>query len=107
MDENLLKGMGKRIAARRKALGITQEEIAEKLDVSTQMISNLECGKKAIRLQNLVKLSEILNISIDYLLTGKQMISNDYSETARQLSKLDERDFSMIKILIHYCIDGK
>lgn len=43
-----LKDMGQRIMIRRKALRMTQEELAEKLGVSTQMISNLELGKKAI-----------------------------------------------------------
>ena len=45
-DQEFLKAMGQRITARRKALGMTQEELAEKLDVSPQMISNLELGKR-------------------------------------------------------------
>ena len=43
---------------RRKSLRMTQEELAEKLGVSTQMISNLELGKKAIRPDNLAKVCE-------------------------------------------------
>ena len=52
-DNEFLKEMGQRIMVRRKALRMTQEEMAEKLGVSTQMISNLELGKKAIRPENL------------------------------------------------------
>ena len=51
-DTEFLKAMGQRILARRKSLRMTQEELSEKLDVSTQMISNLELGKKAIRPEN-------------------------------------------------------
>lgn len=69
-DEKLLKEIGMRINARRKELSITQERLAELMDVSIQMISNLELGKKAIRPENLVKLCTALNVSADYILRG-------------------------------------
>lgn len=69
-DEKLLKEIGVRINARRKELSITQERLAELMDVSIQMISNLELGKKAIRPENLVKLCTALNVSADYILRG-------------------------------------
>ena len=64
-----LKDIGKRISSRRKQLNYTQEQIAEKMDVSIQMVSNLERGIKAIKIENLIKISEILKISTDYILT--------------------------------------
>lgn len=70
-DEKLLKEMGLRINVRRKQLMMTQEQLAEKMDVSIQMISNLELGKKAIRPENIVKLCDILGVSTDYILRGK------------------------------------
>lgn len=70
-DTNLLKEMGLRIYQRRKFLHYTQEQLAETLGVSTQMISNLELGKKAIRPENLIKLCAALNLSADYILTGR------------------------------------
>ena len=71
-ETSFLKEMGNRIYLRRKALRLTQEELAERINVSTQMISNLETGKKAIRPENLSKLSAALNISCDYILTGRE-----------------------------------
>ena len=62
--------MGKRIFLCRKKLGMTQEELAEKMEVSTQTISYAEQGSKAMRPENLVKLSRILGVTTDYLLTG-------------------------------------
>ena len=67
---DVLKQIGVRIYHRRKLLKLTQAELAEKMSVSTQMISNLELGKKAIRPENLIKLCEVFNISADYILTG-------------------------------------
>lgn len=72
MNETELIAIGKRIQNRRKQLGYTQEQLAEMMNVSIQMVSNLERGNKAIRIDNLVNLSQIRNISTDYILTGKQ-----------------------------------
>ena len=69
-DEKLLKEIGARINARRKQMGMTQEILAERMDVSIQMISNLELGKKAIRPENLIKLCDVLGVSADYVLRG-------------------------------------
>ena len=82
-DERLLYEMGIRICAKRKELGITQEQLAEKMDVSIQMISNLEKGKKAIRPENLIKLCENLGVSADYILRG---VYSDY-ETGNFVKK--------------------
>ena len=71
-NENVLKEIGARIKKRRKELHITQEQLAEKMDVSIQMISNLEQGKKAIRPENLINLCASLKISSDSILLGKR-----------------------------------
>ena len=71
-DEKLLREMGARISARRKELNFTQEHLAEKMDVSIQMISNLELGKKAIRPENLIKLCDALGVSADFILRGSR-----------------------------------
>ena len=67
----LYRDMGRRIHNRRKELKLTQETLAEIMDVSVQMISNLELGKKAIRPENLIKLCEALNVSSDYILMDR------------------------------------
>lgn len=71
-DEKLLREMGLRISTRRKELHLTQEALAEQMDVSIQMISNLELGKKAIRPENMIKLCRALSVSADYILRGVQ-----------------------------------
>ena len=69
-DEKLLKEIGSRINALRRERGLTQEVLAERMEVSVQMISNLELGKKAIRPENLIKVCDALNVSADYVLRG-------------------------------------
>lgn len=69
--DNFYSDMGKRIVSRRKQLGLSQEELAEIADVSPQMISTAERGSKSILSENLLKLSDALGVTADYLLTGR------------------------------------
>ena len=65
-----LIAMGARLKAQRKALGLTQQDVYEKIDISQNHYSRIENGHVGVSLDILVRLSEILNISIDYILTG-------------------------------------
>jgi len=98
--------MGERIYKRRKALKLTQEELAEQVGVSTQMISNLELGKKAIRPENLIKISTVLDISCDYILKGIDS-QNLYLELAEKIANLSEKDLKFINQMISYINNKK
>lgn len=97
-----LKEIGKRIQNRRKRLGYTQEQLAEMMNVSIQMVSNLERGNKSIRIDNLINLCQILHTSTDYILTGKELSSKNDLLT-EQMSQLSSKDQKMIRLLIDYC----
>ena len=65
------KEMGKRVAQRRKELGLTQEKAAERCGLSQQFFASIETGGKNVRGESLLKLAMGLDISADYLLTGR------------------------------------
>ena len=96
-----LKEIGKRIQNRRKQQGYTQEQLADMMNVSIQMVSNLERGNKAIRIDNLINLCQILDISTDYILTGKETL-DDLSVLATRIAQLPEKDQKMIEMLVEY-----
>ena len=100
-DAAFLKDMGQRIMVRRKALRMTQEEMAEKLGVSTQMISNLELGKKAIRPENLVKVCDLLGLSADFVLTGANT-ETAVDAVAEKLIPLTAEELQMVSDMIDY-----
>ena len=104
-DTDFLKIMGQRILLRRKALRMTQEELAEKIDVSTQMISNLELGKKAIRPENLAKVCEVLELSADFVLTGTNT-KTAVDAVADKLIQLTPEELQMVNDMIDY-MNGK
>ena len=101
MDDNVLIEMGKRIQNRRKQLALTQEQLAEMMNVSIQMVSNLERGNKAIRIDNLVNLSQILKVSTDYILTGKET-ADDMNALTSRIAQLSTKDRKMIEMLVEY-----
>ena len=100
-ESEFLKVMGQRIAARRKSLKLTQEELAEKIGVSTQMISNLELGKKAIRPENLAKVCEVLELSADFVLTGTDT-RTAVDAVAEKLVHLTQEELQMVSDMIDY-----
>lgn len=101
-----LKEIGKRIQNRRKQLGLTQEQLADEMNVSVQMVSNLERGNKSIRIDNLLRLCQLLSVSTDYILTGKENDS-DISALAQQIAALPEKEKAMIRLLVDYCTKEK
>lgn len=96
-----LKKIGVRISERRKELKFTQEQLAERMNVSTQMISNIERGNKAIKIDNLLNLCDILKTSTDYILTGKHT-NIVFDNLASKISQLTESDYKMIEMLVNY-----
>lgn len=98
-----LAEIGKRIQSRRKQQGLTQEQLADRMNVSIQMISNLERGNKAIRIDNLINLCQILDVSTDYILTGKETQDDFHALTAR-IEALSPANRKMIEMLVDYCM---
>ena len=75
IDYNLI---GQRIKNARLKNKITQEVLAEKLNVSTEYCSKIECGKVKINLQRLAQISQILDEKIEYLITGTVINTKSY-----------------------------
>jgi transcriptional regulator with XRE-family HTH domain len=60
--------LGKRVRIRRKALGLTQEKLAEIVDVSTSFIGHIERGTRKLSVETLYELCKALDVSADYLM---------------------------------------
>lgn len=70
--------IGRRIKNARIERNITQEELADRIDVSVAFMSRVERGTSQINLKRLTQIAEILNVSPGYLLTGSNTASRDY-----------------------------
>lgn len=99
-----LKDIGNRITELRKRLGWTQEELAEKADLTPQFVSYAESGKRAMRPENLLKLSKALNVSADYLLTG-EIIDKDLLILSDKIKQLSPSQIRIIENIVDQCND--
>ena len=62
----------------RKSKGMTQEDLAEKLDVSRQAVAKWESGQVYPDISNLIQISNLFNVTVDYLVRDQEcMVSFD------------------------------
>lgn len=101
-SELCLQEIGKRIMDRRKKLGLTQEALAEKGEVTPQFVSYAESGKRAMRPENLLKISSALEVSADYLLTG-EIIDKDLLILSDKLRRLTPSQVRTVEAIIDEC----
>lgn len=64
--EGLLKRFGKNVKIERIKKDLTQEKLAEIMNVSQNYIANIERGKENMSLGKVLELSKHLNINIDF-----------------------------------------
>ena len=90
--------IGKRIKAAREAAGMTQEELAEVLDMSTTHISVLERGVKPPKLETLIRIANVLQVSADTLL--QDVVTNSAvgvaNDVVRSISDMPEKERTRI-----------
>lgn len=68
--------LSQKLQQRRKELQLTQEDVAEKIHVSRQTISNWETGRTLPDINSLILISHIYHLSLDQLLKEDQEMVN-------------------------------
>lgn len=107
MDRKIL---GERIRKERMRIGMTQEQIAEYIDVSTTYIGFIERGERSVTLEKLAMLANCFHVTIDSLLYGPS-IEQEINDNEKKLLFLwnlaspDER--SMILSIIEVIVNRK
>lgn len=91
MKERMKKSLALKVKALRESAMLTQEELADKCEVSWRTISNLERGLVVPDLYMLVKIAKIFNVSIDEML-NLQINDN------KSRSRLEREQFLIEKI---------
>lgn len=99
---------GKRIATARKLTGMTQEQVARRLKVGVNHLSQIERGTGGIAIGTLIELVKILNVSADYILFGEDLENTPlnikiHGILPQQKLYLEE----MINNFIDCCLDEK
>ena len=101
------RSIGGRIKQRRKAAGMTQEQLAERLFVTVGYVSQLERGISKTNLDMLSKICTILDCDMAYLVTGASTGRQDYlaMELANKYARLDQKHRRMLLDMIDVILE--
>lgn len=98
-------GIGQRIAKRRIQMGLKQNMLAERLDLSNNYLSSIERGKEKPSLEVIVNICNALQVTPDYLLMGNMYSNNVPQNITDGLRLCTKEDLSLLSILIDYLVE--
>ena len=93
--------LGKRIKAAREKAGLTQSQLAERADASTNHISAIERGKYDTRADLLYRIAIVLGVDGNYLLFGETADANAELARAFRLAEQVDNPEKMAKYIMH------
>lgn len=103
-EENHMN-LSEKIIQLRKANNMTQEELAEKINVSRQSVSKWELGQASPEMEKVVSLSEVFHVTTDYLLKPSELdelsikteiLEKKQQELAVEYRKKNDRRFYIL-----------
>lgn len=103
-----LKSIGKKIKEQRIRKNISQEKLAELIDVTPSYISNLESGDRIASLHTMLEIVNKLELSIDYLMLDDLTINSNEMKIDKKLNEFKNilaeiNDKGLIREYIVYC----
>ena len=81
--------LGKKIKEERIKLGLTQEQLGERIDSTGAYIGQIERGERNASMAKIMQIAEELKVSIDYL-TGNMFIEKDLSNDEKIINELKD-----------------
>ncbi len=111
-EPRIMIELGQRTAELRKRAGISQQRLAEMMGVSRTTITQIENGKRKVSADELVRLSEIYNLSVDNMLSSKEepeVIFAEKQEEKKMESPIrinvPQRNFEKFKEVLLYILN--
>ena len=93
--------IGKQIQKYRAAVGMSQEELADRIYVTRQTLSNWETGKTYPDINSLLRLSDLFHISLDELVKGDLQIMEEKIKQ-EDIARF-RRENNILKIMLGLC----
>ncbi len=99
--------IGERIRELREIQNYTREAFAEKIDISTKFLYEIEVGKKGFSAETLCRIAQALSVSCDYIMFGKEKRYQGSEKVICVLEALEPKQVSkmqdILKILYDIC----
>lgn len=89
--------LGDRLRSLREKHNLTQEQIAKKIGISRGTYAHYEINKRRPDYETLIKITDIFNVSLDFLLTGKEFDSSNEDMWKELLDPKTELFFKDLK----------
>lgn len=93
------KGIGGRIQKLRRIKGLTQEQVAEAVNISVNYLSNIETGRDVCSTVVLLNIANLMNASIDYILGDNlnyirtnKMTGQNHVDLLHEIGSLSEEE---------------
>jgi len=96
--------IGKRIAKRRKELGLKQYEVEERVEIAYKYLSNIERGISIPSVEVIMRLAAVLETTPDEFLIGTTWRSGDehWRDVAENLRSLDRKQLALVESFIEW-----
>lgn len=91
-----MNNLGERLFELRKAKNLTQDDVAEKLNVSRQTVSKWETDQSTPDFDKIVPLCELFEIGVDELLTGKKPVEEKKQENVLTKQEVKEKSAKVV-----------
>lgn len=100
--------MKERINLLRKKMGLSQEELANKIGVSRQAVSKWESGQSMPDLDKIIALSDLFGVSTDYILKGTDVSYDEgtlNAETSKKIMISGAIIFALLALMIAFSLN--
>lgn len=98
--EEFLRDLGSAIAAQRRVLKLTQEELAERLKTSPEWVSQIERGVGAPSLETLLRIADALGVTLSDLVTAATSAAPSRVESAELLARVRQLDSRALRLVL-------
>lgn len=96
--------IGQKLKSARQNVNLTQEEVADRIFVSRQTISNWENGKTLPDIVSVIKLSDLYGISLDELLKGDQKMMKHFEESTNVVKSNQRLICAIVLNIVLFCL---
>ena len=99
--------IGSRLREARNMAKLTQEQLAEKVNIGTTYLSDIECGVKFPSLSLFIKIVDALGVSADFVLRGEIEAGKNcvYDDITKKLGELTPKQrFAVAELIDAYII---
>ena len=104
--ENIIYEVGNNIKTIRKSKGLTQAQLAEKINVDSKYISRLETGSSTASLSTILKLANVLDVETKTLFTFENKKKNIILKRInKELLKINSKELDALYLIIKALAD--